>query len=408
MLPAKRLAGLQESLIREMTRLAYRYDAINMSQGYPDFPAPAPVKQAAVDAILADHNQYTITWGYPPLRMAIADKMQRRYGLTADPDRHICVTCGVTEAITAALLAVINPGDEVMIIEPFHENFVAAVTFAAGRPVPLPLQPPDYALDPERLRALWTPRTRAVLINTPHNPSGRVFTRQELMAVSALCQAHDAIAITDEIYEHMVYDGREHTPLATLPGMAERTITCAGFSKTFAITGWRLGYVVATNDLLSQAVRTVHDYTTICAPTPLQHAAVAALALPDVYHQDLTRAYQERRNLWLTTLADVGLQAVSPQGAYYVLADFSQLGFSGDPQADFSAGLPLDYQFSEWLTREIGIAVVPGSSFYLTPGLGRNSVRFAFPKRLETLLKARHRLLALPGRVPINGRERRK
>lgn len=389
---AHRLHGLRESVIREMTRLAYRHDAINLSQGYPDFPAPEAVKQAAVKAILADHNQYSITWGLPELRQAIAANVQRRYGLVANPDSHIVVTCGVTEAITAALLAVVDPGDEVIILEPFHENFVAAVAFAGGRTVTIPLEAPDYPLDLDRLRALFSPRTAAILINTPHNPTGRVFTRGELAGVAALCQEFDVVAITDEIYEHIVYDGRQHIALATLPGMAERTISCYGLSKTFAITGWRLGYVVATNDRLASAVRTVHDFTTICAATPLQHAAIVALRLPDSYYDGLTAGYQARRDLWMAALAEAGFEATAPEGAYYVMADFAGLDFRGDLQASLFAGQPLDYQFAEWLTREVGVAVVPGSSFYLTPGYASSSVRFAFPKRLETLDEAARRL----------------
>lgn len=397
--PAQRLSGLRESVIREMTRLAYRYDAINMSQGYPDFPAPKEVKQAAAQAVMADHNQYSITWGLPALRQAIARTMANLYGLAADPDRHICVTCGVTEAIIASLLAVVNPGDEVVILEPFHENFVAAVAFAGGRPVTVPLEPPGYGLDPERLRAACSPRTAAILVNSPHNPSGRVLTRAELEAIAGLCLEFDAVAVTDEIYERILYDGRRHVPMASLPGMAQRTIACGGLSKTFAVTGWRLGHAVALDDQLSRAVRTVHDFTTICAPTPLQHAAVAALALPDAYYAELAAGYQERRDLWLAALAETGLRAVAPEGSYYVMADFSPLGFRGDPQAEFSAGLGMDYQFAEWLTREAGVAVVPGSSFYLSPGLGQTSVRFAFPKRLETLREASARLKLGCGRV---------
>lgn len=398
-LPARRLANLRESLIREMTRLAFRYGAINLSQGYPDFPAPEPVKRAAAEAILTDHNQYSITWGIRPLRTAIAERLHARYGMQLDPDRDICITCGVTEALAVALLAVVNPGEEVVVIEPFHENFVAAVLFAGGRPVTVPLEPPDYTLDPQRLEAAFSPNVAAILVNTPHNPTGRVFTRQELESVAALCQRFDVIAITDEIYEYIVYDGREHIPLATLPGMAERTITCGGLSKTFAITGWRLGYLVTQNAVLSGAVRTLHDFTTICTATPLQHGAVAAYSLPESYYAELATSYQQRRDLWMTALTEAGFRATTPQGAYYVMADFSDLGFRGDPKAEFSAGLSLDYQFAEWLTREVGVAVVPGSSFYLRPGQGENAVRFAFPKRLETLEEAGQRLLNIRSRV---------
>ncbi|MFQ5343178.1 MAG: pyridoxal phosphate-dependent aminotransferase [Anaerolineae bacterium] len=381
--PAQRLAGLQESVIREMTRLAYQHDAINLSQGYPDFPAPEAVKQAAIDAIRSDYNQYSITWGRPATRQAIADRLRRQYGMDwIDPDQHVTVTCGVTEAIVVSLMGIVNPGDEVVVIEPFHENFVPAVAFAGARPVFVPLEPPDYRLDPDRLRQSFGPRTRAILVNTPHNPTGRVFTREELTAVADLCQEFDAIAVTDEIYEYIIYDGLTHLPMATLPGMAERTITTGGFSKTYAVTGWRLGYAVA-QEPWSTALRTVHDYTTICAPTPFQEAAVAALALPDSYYAALQAGYTDRRDQMIAILNDVGFKATPPEGAYYVMADFSDFDFDGD-----------DTAFARWMATQARVAVVPGSSFYHIPELGKSSVRFAFPKRLETLELAGERLRA--------------
>lgn len=394
--PAQRLIGLQESVIREMTRLAYQHDAINLSQGYPDFPAPEAVKQAAVYAIRSDHNQYTITWGMPATRQAIADKLRRQYGMGwIDPDQHVTVTCGVTEAIAVSIMALVNPGDEVVIIEPFHENFLPAVAFAGARPVFVPLEPPDFRPDPDRLRQAFGPRTRAILVNTPHNPTGRVFTREELASIADLCQEFDAVAVTDEIYEHIIYDGRTHIPMATLPGMAERTITTGGFSKTYAVTGWRLGYAVA-QEPWSTALRTVHDYTTICAPTPFQEAVVVALSLPDSYYAGLQAGYTERRDRMITVLGDVGFKATPPEGAYYVMADFSDLGFDGD-----------DTEFARWLTRQARVAVVPGSSFYHIPEHGRTAVRFAFPKRLETLAEAGERMRAAlrsPLERPISSR----
>lgn len=383
MQPAQRLAGLQESVIREMTRLAYKHDAINLSQGYPDFPAPESVKQAAIDAIRSDHNQYSITWGRPATRQAIADKLRRQYGMDwVDPDQHVTVTCGVTEAIVVSLMGIANPGDEVVVIEPFHENFLPAVVFAGARPVFVRLEPPDFRLDPDRLRRAFGPRTRAILVNTPHNPSGRVFTREELAAIAELCQAFDAIAITDEIYEHIIYDDHEHIPLATLPGMAERTITTGGLSKTYAVTGWRLAYAVA-REPWSTALRTVHDYTTICAPAPFQEAAVAALSLPDSYYDELRAGYARRRDHMLEILTDVGFKATPPQGAYYVMADFSSFDFDGD-----------DTAFARWMATQARVAVVPGSSFYHIPELGQSTVRFAFPKRVETLELAGQRMRA--------------
>ncbi|NOZ06472.1 MAG: aminotransferase class I/II-fold pyridoxal phosphate-dependent enzyme [Chloroflexi bacterium] len=380
MQPATRLNDMRESTIREMTRLAIAHEAINLSQGFPDFPAHPALKEAAIQAIRADQNQYAITWGIPALRQAIAAKMERRYNLHVDPDRHITVTCGVTEGIVSSLMAITNPGDEVIIIEPFHENFLPAVLFAGGTPVFFALEPPAYQLDAERLRRAFTSRTRAIIVNTPHNPTGRVFSREELQGVADLCHEFDALAITDEIYEHIIYDNGEHIPLATLPGMAERTITIGGMSKTFAITGWRLGIVVA-QEPWSTALRTVHDFTTICAPTPLQHAAVTAMGFGEDYYRQMKEDYTSRRQVMLDTLQEVGFRAQPPQGAYYVMADFSPFHFDGD-----------DHQFARWLTTEVGVAVVPGSSFYHTSGLGRHSVRFAFPKQLPTLEEAGRRL----------------
>lgn len=381
--PAARLDGLQQSVIREMTRLATEHDALNLSQGYPDFPPPPEIVAAAHAALDAGANQYTVTWGIEPLRAAIAGTMRRRYGLDYDPARHVTVTCGVTEAICAAILAVVNPGDEVVIVEPFHENYLPAVRFAGGRAVFTALEPPGFALDPERLRRAFSDRTRAILLNSPHNPTGRVFTREELEGVARLCREHGAIAITDEIYENIIYDGRAHLPMATLDDMAGRTITISGLGKTFAVTGWRLGYACALEPL-AEALRTVHDFLTICAPAPLQHAALAALALPESYYERTIRDYSERRARMMSILERRGLRAAPPEGAYYVLSDFSRLGFAAD-----------DHAFARYLTTEVGVAVVPGSSFYATPGLGRSAVRWAFAKRLETLDEVDRRLARL-------------
>ncbi len=379
--PARRLQGIQESSIREMTRLALRHGAINLSQGFPDFPAPAEVKDAAVQAILSDENQYTITWGVPETRAAVAEKLARLYGIQADPDKHVTITCGVSEAIVAAIMAVVNPGDEVIIIEPFHENYVPAVRFAGGVPVCVPLHPPNFDLDVDELRAAFGPRTRAIIVNTPHNPSGRVFTRAELERIGELAEEWDAVIVTDEIYEHILYDGHQHIPPATLSGLEKRVITISGLSKTYAITGWRLGYAVALDERLSTALRTVHDYLTICAPTPLQKAAVVALRLPSAYYENQARAYARRRALMVDGLLQAGFVVRPPEGAYYVLADFSQLGWQGD-----------DVAFAHWLAHTVKVAVVPGSAFYHTPGLGTTMVRFAFSKREDTLQEATRRL----------------
>lgn len=383
--PATRLDGFGQSTIREMTRLALAHGAVNLSQGFPDFPPPPEIVAAAHAALDRGENQYTVTWGIPALREAIARTMRARHGLAFDPDRHVVVTCGVTEAICAAVLAIVDPGDEVVIVEPFHENYLPAVRFAGGREVYVPLEPPRWELDPDRLRRAFGPRTRAILLNTPHNPSGRVFTREELEGVARLCREFGAIAITDEIYDRILYDGREHVPIATLDGMAERTVTIGGLGKTFAVTGWRLGHACAPEPLAG-AIRTVHDFLTICAPAPLQHAAVAALDLPASYDEQVRAEYTARRDRMVEIATGAGFRASTPEGATYVLADFSAVDRTRD-----------DVAFARFLTAEARVAVVPGSSFYGTPGLGRSTVRFAFAKRAGTLDEAERRLARLPG-----------
>lgn len=365
-----------------MTRLALEHEAVNLAQGFPDFPPPPEVIAAAHAAIDAGHNQYAVTWGIKPLREALSAKLGARYGLDYDPERHVVVTCGVTEAITAALLAAVDPGGEVVIIEPFHENYLPAATFAGASAVFHALRPPHNRLDPEELRRAFGPRTRAILVNSPHNPSGRVFTREELEGIARLCIEHDVVAITDEIYDRILYDGREHVPLATLPGMAERTITIGGLGKTFAVTGWRLGFACAFGPLAG-ALRTVHDFLTICAPAPLQHAAVVAMGLPETYYEQLGRDYAVRRDKMMGILAEHGFRASPPEGAYYVLTDFGPLAGVGD-----------DHAVARHLIREVGVAVVPGSSFYGTPGLGRDTIRWAYAKKLETLDEVSRRLRA--------------
>lgn len=388
--PAARLDGLRPSVIREMTRLALAHRAVNLAQGFPDFPPPPEILEAAQAAIARGDNQYTITWGIPPLREAIARTMQELYGLRFDPERHVAVTCGVTEAICAAILAVIDPGDEVVIVEPFHENYLPAVRFAAGREVYHALEPPRWELDPGRLARAFGPRTRAIVLNTPHNPTGRVFTREELEGVARLCIEHDVVAITDEIYDRIVHDGRRHLPLASLDGMAERTITIGGLGKTFAVTGWRLGFACAPEPLAS-ALRTVHDFLTICAPAPLQHAAAAALAMPESYFERTRADYALRRERMMAIFDRHGFRAQLPEGAYYAMTDFSGLDARRDGEA-----------FARLLTTEVGVAVVPGSSFYGTPGLGRSVVRWAFAKRLETLDEVDRRLERLPSVLAAN------
>lgn len=391
--PSNRLVGLRESVIREMTRLAIQHNAINLSQGFPDFSPHPEIIAAAHRALDEGFNQYAVTWGVPALREAIQAYLQKWYGLDYDATHQITVTCGVTEAIIAALMGIANAGDEVIIIEPYHENYVAAAVFAGAQPVFVPLVPPHYELDLDRLRAAFSNKTRAILLNTPHNPTGRVFTQQELEGVAALCQEFDAVCVTDEIYDQIIYDGQErgvqrkHIPMATLDGMYERTITVNGLGKTFALTGWRLGYACAPESL-SQALRTVHDFTTICAPTPLQHAAVAAFQLPDAYLTQLKKDYTARRARMLGILENAHLRATLPEGTYYVLADFSEW-----MQALQGQGIADDFEFAEYMTTQVGVAVVPGSSFYKSADLGKQQIRFAFAKKMETLDAAEERLL---------------
>lgn len=385
---AARMQQFEESIIREMTRHAMDHGAINLSQGFPDFDPPQAVVEAAVDAIRAGENQYTVTWGYPALRQRLAEVYTPRLGRSIDPNLHVTVTCGVTEGIVTAVMAVVDPGDEVLIVEPAHENFRPAAIMAGGVPVPVPLSPPGYRLDLERLASVITPRARALLINTPHNPTGRVFDDAEMAGLADLVVKHDLVLITDEIYEHILYDGRTHLSPARREGLAERTVTVSGMSKTFAITGWRLGFVLAPTSL-AVAVHKAHDYLTICAPTPLQAAGIAALNLPASYFTAMAAAYAERREVMMGYLAEAGFQALTPEGAYYTIADYRSLPVE---QAAWSS-----MDFALWLTKEVGVAVVPMTSFYSAPGYGQGSVRFAFPKRLDTLHAAGRRLLDLGG-----------
>lgn len=379
----QRLAHVRESVIREMTRLALQHDAINLSQGYPDFGTPPELVEAAVAALRQGANQYSITWGHPALRARLAEMYTARLGWEVDPDRHVVVTCGVTEAIAAAVLALLESDDQIILLDPSHEMLRPVSIFAGAEPVPIVLDAPDYRLDADRLTAALTPRTRALLLNTPHNPTGRVFDAGELAAIVEVVTAHDLVLITDEIYDRILYDGRQHVCPGSLDGLRDRTVTIGGLSKTFAITGWRLGYAIAPT-ALAAAVRPAHDFLTICAPTPLQVAAITALAFPDSYYQQMAAEYHERRALMMTLLETLGFGVHLPEGAYYILADYSRLPI---PQAGWDST-----RFARWLTTEAGVAVVPGTTFYGLPGYGEHSVRFAFPKRLETLAEAGRRL----------------
>jgi aspartate/methionine/tyrosine aminotransferase len=371
-----------ESVIREMTRLARLHGAVNLSQGFPDFPAPAEVKEAAQRAIADDVNQYAITWGAPSLRQAIAAKFTRLYGVPVDPERDVTVTCGSTEAMIAALLAVLDPGDEVVIFEPFYENYGPDAILSGAVPRFVTLHPPDWTFDPDELARAFSDRTRAVIVNTPNNPTGKVFSRGELDVIAALCLKHDALAITDEIYEHILYDGAVHVPIASLPGMSERTITINGMSKTYSVTGWRVGWAIAP-PALTGAIRKVHDFLTVGAAAPLQEAGALALAFPASFYADLAASYDRRRERLLSVLAGAGFRAYRPRGAYYVMTEIGDLGWDDD------------LAFTRHLVEDIGVAVVPGSSFYQDPRDGRRQVRFAFCKRDETLTEAERRLSKL-------------
>jgi aspartate/methionine/tyrosine aminotransferase len=375
---ATRTEGFTESVIREMTRLNAIHGGINLAQGFPNFPAPAALKDAAKRAIDADVNQYAITWGASSLRDALAKTYAELYGMPVDPETMLTVTCGATEAMISTLLAIVDPGDEVVVLEPFYENYGPDTDICGAKPVYVALRPPDNVFDPDELRAAFNARTKAIIVNTPNNPTGRVFTRAELELIASLCIEHDAIAVTDEIYEHIRYEG-EHIPIATLPGMADRTITISGASKTFSVTGWRVGWVVAP-PRLTAGIRKVHDFVTVGAPAPLQEAVAEGLALGRPYFDALATEYRARRDLLMGALRDAGFAPRLPEGAYYILCDITPFGF-GD-----------DTAFARWLVSEVGVAGVPGSSFYSRPELGRHLIRFTFCKTEDVLAAAAERL----------------
>jgi len=369
-----------ESVIREMTRQAMLYGAVNLAQGFPDFPAPAEVKQAAQQAIAADVNQYAITWGAKNLRNAIARQMNAWQGIAVDPEKEITVCCGSTEAMISTLLAVCNAGDEVVIFEPFYENYGPDSVLSGAKPKFVTLRPPsgengEWTFDEQELRRAFDRHTKAIILNTPNNPTGKVFTRAELELIRDLCVEFDVLAITDEIYEHILYDGTEHISMASLEGMRDRTVTINGMSKTYSVTGWRVGWAVAP-ERITNAIRKVHDFLTVGAPAPLQEAGAAALGLPDGYYAKLAEGYRVRRDHLIPALVAAGFRCFRPRGAYYVMTDISVFGFKDD------------VDFTRYLVKEIGVAAVPGSSFYHDPADGARQVRFAFCKKPETLDEA--------------------
>jgi aspartate/methionine/tyrosine aminotransferase len=381
-----------ESVIREMTRLSMQHNAINLSQGYPDFAAPDVLKKAAADAIFADVNQYAITWGAKSFRDALVHKTKRFLGIDIDPEREITVACGSTEGMIDVLLAVINPGDEVIVFEPFYENYGPDAIICGAKPRYVQLRQPDWSFDEAELAAAFNNNTKAIILNTPNNPTGKVFKREELETIARLCQKWDVLAITDEIYEHIIYDGAVHVSPITLEGMRERTIVVNGMSKTYSVTGWRVGYIIAPPGITG-AIRKMHDFLTVGAPAPLQEAGAVALRLPDSYYADLAQHYQVRRDRLLGMLREAGINAFTPGGAYYVMCNIKPFRDRG--------GFADDVEFCRFLVQEIGVAAVPGSSFFSEPAAGRDLIRFTFCKKEETLAAAEQRLGRLRERMAI-------
>jgi len=382
-----KVSHFTESVIREMTRQAMVHGAINLAQGFPDFPAPAEIKQAAQEAIAADINQYAITWGAKRLRNAIARQMQAGQGVPVDPETQVTVCCGSTEAMISTLLAICNAGDEVVVFEPYYENYGPDSVLSGAAPRFVKLRPPttnggEWTFDERELRAAFHKHTKAIIVNTPNNPTGKVFTRAELEIIRDLCVEFNVLAVTDEIYEHILYDGTKHISIASLEGMQDRTITINGMSKTYSVTGWRVGWTIAP-PRVTDGIRKVHDFLTVGAPAPLQEAGVAALSLPESYYQNLAEGYRKRRDRLIPVLSEAGFQCFIPHGAYYVMTDIRRFGFADD------------LAFTQHLVREIGVAAVPGSSFYRDPRDGAQQLRFAFCKREETLDEAARRLKKL-------------
>ena len=387
-------ARFTESVIRGMTQLCLRYDAINLSQGTPAYQPPPEVKAAAIEAIQEGYNQYSITWGAPAFREAIAQKMTTFNCIPTDPDRNVTVTCGSTEGMLSSLLAVINPGDEIIIFEPFYENYGPDTIISGATPVYVALQetptsdgnPIQFTYDATELRDAFSANTKAIVINTPNNPLGKVFTEKELQEIADLCCEYDCLAITDEIYEHMIYDNKSHLSIGSLPQMRDRTITVSGLSKAYSMTGWRLGYVIAP-EILTDAIRKMHDFLTVGAPHPLQRAGVVALNLPPSYHETLVAKYNKNRKYLVDNLTRAGFHCHEPEGAYYIMTDITDFGF------------PDDTSFANWLVKEIGVGGVPGSSFYSRPHLGRTKFRFMFSMADDILAEAVERLMQIKTKI---------
>jgi aspartate/methionine/tyrosine aminotransferase len=380
--PSAKAERFTESVIREMTRLAIHYGAVNLSQGFPDFPAPAEIKRAAQEAIGADINQYAITWGAKKFRDAIAANFQRTQGIAVDPEREITVCCGSTEAMLSAMMAIINPGDEVVVFEPFYENYGPDAILSGATPRFVKLHPPEWTFDPDELAAAFGSATKAIIVNTPNNPTGKVFDRAELERIRDLCVQWNTFALTDEIYEHMLYDGARHISLAAVDGMRDRTITINALSKTYSVTGWRVGWAIAAPEATA-AIRKVHDFVTVGAAAPLQEAGAFALEMPASYYKALASDYLVRRDRLLGILTNAGFRCSKPRGAYYIMTDISAFGF------------PDDVAFAKYLVKEIGVAAVPGSSFYRDPADGRTHLRFTFCKKEATFQAAAERLAKL-------------
>jgi aminotransferase len=384
---SERSTRFTESVIREMTRLCQRHGGVNLAQGFPDFPAPEALKEAAARAVREDVNQYAITWGAKRLRDALVAKTERFTGLAFDPEREVTVCCGSTECMIATLMALVNPGDEVIVFEPFYENYGPDAVLCGATPRFVRLREPDWSYDPKELDAAFNNRTRAIVVNTPNNPTGKVFSRAELDHIASLCRTWDVVAVTDEIYEHILYDGAAHVPMTSLEGMRERTVTISGASKTYSVTGWRVGWCLASPELTA-AIRKVHDFLTVGAPAPLQEGVAVALSLPNEYYDHLRSSYRERRDHLVPALRQAGFDVFAPRGAYYVMTDISSFGW------------PDDVTFARDLVADGGVAAVPGSSFYSDPASGRQRLRFHFARRRETLDAAVERLGRLKARSP--------